>query len=537
MYRECLGLRLKIHRLAVPSRRDVVAAITGVAMLSGIPGLAHAATTMAGDPFSFDILSERMRALASKPLDASAPEALPAFVGAVDYDSYRKIVPKGDLSLSEDPLGYRLQPFHVGWLFQEPVHLYQVDDGVAQPIAYTADDFEYLDPELAAAADHQALPGVAGFRLSYPLNKPDELSELVAFLGASYFRALGRDNVYGASARAVVLNSWVELMEEFPRYSAFYVERTEPGQPMTVYAALEGPSVTGALKFAFDPADADRQDTLVDVTARFFFRADVKEVGIAPLTSMFLFAEGNRSRFDDYRPQVHDSNGLWIKRRNGEAIWRALNNTTAVGNSYLADENPAAFGLMQRDRDFESYQDAGAHYERRPSILVEPVGDWGRGAIRLIEIPAKLEADDNIVAFWIPEKPFKAGDSAEFEYRLRWGDLAPEADGDLAYVAETRTGRGGTSGVENADNLRKFVVDFTGGPLTGLAPDTKLDAVVNVGPGSVSHVAISPVDGNKTWRLVIDAEIPSGTPIELRAYLVGNGRQLSETWLYQWLGP
>lgn len=197
---------------------------------------------------------------------------------------------------------------------------------------------------------------------------------MISFLGASYFRALGRDNIYGLSARGLVMNSWIDVPEEFPRLSEFYLEKPTATGPVTIYAALDSASVTGAYRFVITPASDTAQETTIDVTARLNFRTDVKELGVAPLTSMFLYAETNRGGFDDYRPQVHDSNGLLVERESGEIMWRALNNSTALGNSYLAETNPCAFGLYQRGRDFETYQDAGAHYERRPSLRIEPTG-------------------------------------------------------------------------------------------------------------------------------------------------------------------
>jgi glucans biosynthesis protein len=304
-----------------------------------------------------------------------------------------------------------------------------------------------------------------------------------------------------------------------------------------MYAALEGPSLTGAFRFAFEPGNTERQETVVDVTARYFFRKDVTEMGVAPLTSMFLFDQANRSQFDDYRPAVHDSDGLIMDNGTGEIAWRALNNPVSLGNSYFGHTNPKAFGLMQRERTFEAYQDPGARYDLRPSILVEPKGDWGEGAIRLIEAPAKLEADDNIVAFWVPKTPFRAGDSAEFSYRLRWGDLPPDPKGKLGYVVETRAGQGGVSGVANKQTLRKFVIDFTGGPLDDPDLDPEgIDAVAAIAGtgGKVTYSAVSKVPETGVMRLAIDAEIEGKDPVELRAYLVGRGRQLTETWLYQW---
>jgi glucans biosynthesis protein len=259
------------------------------------------------------------------------------------------------------------------------------------------------------------------------------------------------------------------------------------------------------------------------VTARLFFRADVKELGIAPLTSMFLYADNNRSAFDDYRPQVHDSDGLMLEDGTGQTYWRALNNPPEPANSYFQQDALAAFGLYQRNRDFDDYQDAGAHYELRPSLRVEPIGAWGPGAVRLIEIPSKLEAEDNIGAFFVPSEPVKAGDKREFSYRLRWGDLNPDPAGGLAYVEDTRGGRGGVSGVANADTLRKFVIDFKGGPLTTLDEKTPPDIVADIVGGTLKVSTVSRITDDGIWRLVLDVEVTGKEPVELKAFLPGRG--------------
>jgi glucans biosynthesis protein len=217
-------------------------------------------------------------------------------------------------------------------------------------------------------------------------------------------------------------------------------------------------------------------------------------------------------------------------------MWRALNNSPTLGNTFLWDANLKAFGLYQRDRDFETYQDAGAHYERRPSIRVEPLDGFGQGTVRLIEIPSKLEVDDNIVAFFIPTEPVKAGDAREFHYRLVWGDLPPQADSPLAYVAETRAGLGGISGVANAATLRKFVVDFRGGELEAMASDAALEVKAEASAGKIVSTTLSKVAANDVWRLVLDVETDGQPLIELKASVSANGTPVTETWLYQYRG-
>ncbi|KKB07718.1 glucan biosynthesis protein [Devosia chinhatensis] len=522
---------------SLPNRRTVLAGLGFTLFLATTTSLSRPILAQQADGFAFDFdsFSERLKLLAAEPHAPLTVEIPQAFQN-LDYDAYRLIQYRGEASKwADNPGAYRLQAFHLGWLYTEPVKVFEIEAGTARSLDFAAADFDYHNNTVGEAAAAVPFPGIAGLRVNYPLNRADALDELVSFLGASYFRALGRDNIYGASARGLLLNSWIDIPEEFPRFSEFYVEKpTAADAPLVVYAALESPSVTGAYRFVITPAGEAQQESVMDVTARLFFRTDIKEIGIAPLTSMFLYAEANRGGFDDYRPQVHDSNGLLVERESGEVLWRALNNSAWLGNSYLAETNPKAFGLYQRGRDFETYQDAGAHYERRPSVRIEPLEPWGQGMVRLIEIPARLEADDNIVAFWIPAEPAKAGEDREYRYRVIWGDLDPDASAPMAHVAETRAGVGGVSGVENEASLRKFVVDFKGGELETLPAGTPIDVLATVGGGVMRNSVLSRVDANGAWRLVMDVETEDGATLELKAYLVGLGRKLTETWLYQW---
>jgi glucans biosynthesis protein len=427
-------------------------------------------------------------------------------------------------------VGFRLHAFHTGWLYGDPVRLYDVSDGTVREMRFTTDDFDYRGGMAGRMQAGMDLPGVAGFRLNHPLNRPDVFDEVVAFLGASYFRALGQGSAYGLSARGLALNTATGTAEEFPRFSAFYLERPAPGAAEVVLsAALDSPSVTGAYRFAVRPG----RTTEMDVTARLFFRADVEEVGIAPLTSMFLYDEKNRAGFDDYRPRVHDSNGLRMVQADGDVLWRPLNNPAALANSIFSGAK-ARFGLHQRGREFADYQDAGARYERRPSLEVEPLDDWGAGAVRLVEIPTDREVNDNIVAFWVPEgRGARAGSAQAWRYRLHWGDLdGPPAD--LAQVVSVKAGLAGVSGVENPADARKFVVDFAGAPLDGLPADAAVTAVVTQSAGTVLSQTLERIDANGVWRLVIDLAAPDQPLVELTAHLAGFGRKLTETWLYQW---
>ena len=494
-----------------------------------------------GQPaFSFDLLKAQMRDKAAQP-DAE-PEPLQSFAAELDYDGYRNIRSRPDgARWGDTDLAFQLHPFHPGWLYSTPIRLHEIIAGRAHEMMFSTDDFEYMNGLDAQIPEHEVLPGIAGLRVNHPLNRADLFDELIVFQGASYFRALGRENSYGLSARGLALNTWLEGPEEFPRFSEFWVERPASGQQhLVIYAAMDSPSLTGAYRFEIHPG----ADTVIDVEAEVTFRQDVKQLGIAPLTSMFFYSEHSERDFDDYRPQVHDSDALRIVRGDGDVLLRPLNNPPRVAGSYFAETDLRAFGLIQRDRAYADYQDAGARYHDRPSVVIEPLDDWGPGAVRLVEIPAELEIDDNIVLFWIPDEPAVAGGSKTFRYRMHWGALSPDPEDEMAWGSGTRAGHGGPAGVPITNpNLRKFVIDFHGG-LLGASPEgTPFDPIVSASAGRIDTVVLFKVPESETiaeigsgiWRLVIDIDGGDEPLIELSAHVAGYGRKLSEIWLYQWV--
>ncbi len=481
-------------------------------------------------PFSFDLLTEKMRQKAKTPYDRGA-STLPKSMQDFTVDEYRAIRYKPDHALWRSSNGrYELQAFHPGWLFDYPVHLFEVVDGRSHPVTFTSADFDYRPPLDASHFEGFALPGVGGFRLHYPLNRPDYRDELITFLGNSYFRALGRNSVYGLSARGIALNTASDTEEEFPDFTAFYLERpTEQTRTMRVWAALEGPSLTGAYAFEITPG----ADTVVDVTARLFFRNDVERLGVAPLTSMFFHGENENRGFDDVRPEVHDSDGLVIVNGDGEEIFRPVRNPSSLRVSFFSVANPRRFGLCQRDRDFWNYQDVNAHFGRRPSVWIHPRNDWGPGRVVLAEIPSNSESNDNIVSFWQPEEGPTAGSEREYSYRMLWGSMAESAN-DLARVKQTRTGYSGNLASKPNPEKRRFVIDFEGGMLPNLSNDSRPTATVEAGGGRVVSAVVQPIPKSDCWRIVIEARRDGDAPVELRAFLKFNDERLSETWLYQW---
>lgn len=482
-----------------------------------------------GTPFSFDILVEKMRASAQA---AYVPPAIiegPA--SELTYDEYRKVQFKRDHARwAGDKARVVLMAYHPGWLFKSSVLLNEVSDGIARPMHFTRDDFEYQDHLADRFEEGADLPGVAGFRINAPINNPSRFDEVVSFLGASYFRALGRDNLYGLSARGLALNTAMGGAEEFPSFTEFWLETPEPGSTHVVfYAALQSPSVAGAFRFRLMPGDT----TVIEVDEQLFFRDAVDQVGIAPLTSMFLFGPNDRGGFHDFRDAVHDSQGL-VVNADGRTFFRPLRNPKTLGNSFIGATAPASFGLVQRDRSFEHFLDSHAGYERRPSLMVEPVGDWGKGAVRLIEIPSDLESNDNIAAFWVPEAPVNAGDSLALSYRLHWGLDPMPTDAEIAHVLRTLTGFGGVAGIEPEKDTQKFVIDFGGGRLPELSGEEDVKVVATVTNAELVQSIAERMEVNGDWRVVVEIKGAGSAPVELSVDLTLDDRRLTETWLYQW---
>jgi len=505
-------------------------ALAVTALLSSQTNAESVQTSPTAVPFSFESLVQNARQLASQTYTP------PAQVGApftdLDYDDYRNIRFRERHALWAGPAARAvMHTYHPGWLFDSTVALFDVADGMAQPLRFSSDDFIYGDAALAKIPDGTELPGVAGFRINTPLNSEFQFDETLSFLGASYFRALGAGNRYGLSARGLAVNTAISEPEEFPRFSAFWLERPQPGQTqVTFYALLQSESVAGAYKFALTPG----QTTVMDVSVELFFRSDVEQLGVAPLTSMYLFGANDQGGFDDYRPRVHDSEAL-IVNTDQETLYRVLNNPPQLANSYFAAQSPRSFGLVQRHRSFDDYLDAEARYELRPSLMVEPQGDWGDGTIRLIEIPSDLEGNDNIVAFWTYDRGFKAGDHTSFSYRMHWGSAAG-ASSDLARVARTLAGAGGVAGVKPQTDRRKFVIDFEGAVFATLPARDTVSANINITNGTLAGHVLQRVDGHADmWRLVLEVTADGKPAVELRADLVNDERKLTETWTYQWL--
>lgn len=478
-------------------------------------------------PFDRVALLARARDLARQPFDGAEPR-LPEALARLSYEQHGRIRFRADQALwQEAGLPFRGQFFHPGAVFKRPVHIHEVADGVAREILFETASFDYGEAPLAGPVP--PLLGFAGFRLHHPLNRPDTFDELVVFLGASYFRALGRGQNYGLSARGLAVNTATTTGEEFPFFREFWLERPQPSATQaTVHALLDGPSAAGAYTFLVTPGES----VVTDVTATLFLRKPVERLGIAPLTSMFLHGGASPARSEDYRPRVHDSDGLSLWTGAGEFVWRPLGNPRRLRLSVYQDQGLRGFGLMQRARDFRAYQDIDARFEKRPSAWVEPVAGFGRGSVMLIEIPSEAEFNDNVVAFWTPAAPPEPGQPADFRYRIHWGAQAPHRFAG-AEVAATRAGYGGPPGKQSDSPVRKFLVDFRGGAIERATDTGALTPAVTATAGRIEAARLQRLpDGG--WRLTFEFR-PEGTrAVELRAYLKLGAEVASETWSYQW---
>jgi periplasmic glucans biosynthesis protein len=522
--------------MSVVNRREVLAAGGPWALLTLVGGFAPARAApppspRLGEPqpFSFENLRGRAKALAASPYVAPAPS--PKVVDAVTFDAVQAIKFRADRALWPDgPGACPVRLFHVDKYNPLGVRINELSNGQARELIYSPDCFDYKDAELA-----DQLPADLGFSGFRVMDGRGKETDWLAFQGASYFRTSGEENQYGASARGIAVNTALPTgVEEFPRFVEFWLDEPNADtQSITIYALLDGPSISGAYRF-----DAVKgRGSMIDISADLYARTDVERVGVAPLTSMFWYGENDRRYATDWRPEIHDSDGLAMWTGVGEHIWRPLINSSIVRTNSFADAAPKGFGLMQRDRDFAEYQDDGAFYNRRPGIWVEPAGDWGQGAVQLVEIPTTDETHDNIVAYWLPKKPVRAGDELAYKYKLYWQNDEPNPPVNIGRVLSTHAGAGGVPGVPHPDDAdkRKFVIDFAGGPLAEMEPRFDVTPVITHSRGRIDNAYVVKVVGTNRWRALFDLTTEGDGPVDLRCYLRLGDETLSETWMYQWL--
>jgi len=474
--------------------------------------------------FGFDDVDRMARDLASRPQPKPA-FVLPKALKDLTYDQTRDIRFNPERALwRADRLPFEIQFFHLGGYFDQPVRVHEIVGTRVREITFDPAGFSYgankLDP-----AQLQKL-GFAGFRIHYPLNTPKYKDELAVFLGASYFRLLGKGQRYGASARGLALDTAERGGEEFPRFEQFWIEKpARDARRLVLYALLDSKRVTGAYRFELKPGD----ETVAEVQSRLYFREAVGKVGVAPVTSMFMYGENQPGSGDGFRPEVHDSDGLSIASASGEWIWRPLVNPKRLLTTSFSLPGVRGFGLMQRDRAFASYEDLEARYDLRPSLWVEPTSNWGPGRVELVQIPTPDETNDNIVAYWVPEEAPKAGAALAYSYRLS-AQKNSERRPSTSWVAQSRRGRGFQA---LPDDAVKFNIDFEGPALAQLPPGTEVEADLALTNGVRQLLVVHPNEVRGGWRLVVQARrIDKDKPMELRAHLRRGNQALSETWSY-----
>ncbi|QIB66717.1 glucan biosynthesis protein G [Kineobactrum salinum] len=504
--------------VAVTSFRYLIVVLSLCLAMPGSRLLAQAMVEES-DNFSRKSVIERARQLSQEPFK-SLPQA-PKVLSNLDYSDYRKINYQQDAAVwGRSPTRFSIQLFAPGFLYRDLVDINIVENGKSSPLIVSEDSFRVPDPALAKILAE--VGKYAGMRLHYPLNSEDYADEFLVFQGASYFRGVSKSQLYGLSARGLAIDVAGPQGEEHPIFRQFWVERPSSSHDsMVVHALLDSERVTGAYRFGIYPGSPLRMD--VEVTL--FPREDIEHVGLAPLTSMFMHGPLDPADLRDYRPAVHDSGGLAIKRGNGEHIWRPLANPRHLQISAFVDENPEGFGLIQRHRDFGYFQDLEASYHRRPSAWVQPLGDWGKGHVQLVEIPSDSEANDNIVAYWRPDQGLRQGQPFEYAYRLSWPDDVP-GKADTARVVRS------AGGEKLFSDHHEVMIDYG-----NLAVDNLEDIVAHaaIQPGRILESRVQPNPAINGIRVFLSLENSEEPVAEMRVDLKRGDEPVAETWLYRWL--
>lgn len=522
-----------------------------------------------GQALAWDIedVAALARQRAETPFQPAAPaaQAMPAELATLDYDSYRDIRYKPALNLwRTEKLPYEINFFHVGRQ-GEAVRIHEISADGVKPLAYDPATFDFGKNQFQPQAWGDL--GHGGVRAFSHLNSPEHKDELIVFSGASYFRALGMGQRYGLSARGLAIDTVGAAQEEFPRFTDFWLEKpaaaattttdeganagagatqsaaTAANDPLTIYALLDSPRMSGAYRFDVKPGE----ETVTEVHAKIFMRATDKPVatlGLAPLTSMFFFGE-NQPRPGDFRPEVHDSDGLMIAtddtQGGGEWLWRPLQNPASTLVTSFAVKRLKGFGLMQRDRTFASYEDTEARYELRPSAWITPLSGFGAGRVELLQFATPDETHDNIAAYWVPEKMPAPGEALELSYQIAWQGQNQQRPPN-SWVTQSRKGTGYSKlSAEALARQHQFVIDFTGPALDALPDNAQVQAITTASANArilESQAWRNPATG--TWRMALRVErLPAADiaditqplqPIELRAFLQDNHHTLSETW-------
>ncbi len=499
-------------------RRDILglAGAGAAGLAAGFPSLARAqGGTEAFDPA---LIASFARALAKKPFKAPAIDLPEAFAN-LTYDQYAAIRTKpGTAVWLSETTGFAIEPLHRGFVFSAPMHVNLVENGVARQLIYDAGAFEFGAADFKPTKDDI---GFSGFRV-LQVRDNVEPQETAIFQGYSFFRAVARGQTMGTVARALAIRTADANGEELPVIRSVWIEKPSlASNALVIHALLDSESLTGAFRFTLRPGEA----TIIDTECTLFARATVGYFGLGAMQASALTGALDHRKFDDARPEAAEVSGLQMLTGKGEWLWRPVTNREALQISLFSDDNPKGFGLIQRRRSFEQFLDPDQHWEARPSLWIEPIGDWGAGAVQLIEIPSESELNDNIVAFWRPKQPLAAGTEQSFAYRQFWCWSPPERPA-LATVTLSRSGKSG--------KRRRFIVAFAGDILADLQRTADMRPMISAGPGAIAMTRGFLSRENKTFHVIFDLEPGSEPLCEIRLVLESGGKPISETWLYRW---
>ena len=515
-----LGQHMMQCSVRFPAKARFITLVFSV-LLSLIAGISGRSS--AGDnALSFADVVKKAEKMSHQPFQK--PESIPDYLRKMSYDQWQKIRFLDNKSPWPGGENFSLQFVHLGYLYEQPVKINIIDAQGVHRFQFSPKLFNYGNTQIGQKVPENL--GFAGFNVYFPL-KPGGSEEFLSFLGASYFRALGRQQWFGLSARGIAIDTASSNGEQFPYFKEFWLIRPEArADSMKIYALLDGESVTGAYRFVVYPGE----QTEMDVKAVVFLRKAVQKLGIAPFSSMFLQGSNSLRQYTTLAPQVHNSDGLSIKTQDDRWIYRPLQNPGRLGVYSFELNNPVGFGLMQRDRRFCSYQSLSLHYQDRPSAWVTATGKWGKGKIQLIEIPTSTRNNDNIVAFWIPDRLPAPNNPIPISYKISWQGERMTLP-KVGYVVNTRTGEGGAN-----KNAQVFNIDFAGGKLKTISPN-EVSAVVTVdNQAKLLEQHIVKNEFVEGLRLELQIE-PAGKPVQLRAYLKKGNEVLTETWDYVFYSP
>lgn len=513
-------------------RRDLLKlAVSGLATpaLSAFAGGGAVAQSPAADPrgarFDPADVLEMARKLAKQPFRKPAPD-LPEPISSLNYEQYSAIRRKKEaLIWGDHKVGFALEPTSRGFIFNNTLRIHVVEDGYARRLTYDPGDYTF--GKSTQLTDKKDI-GFAGFRM-LRLREDGPPEEVLLFQGAGYYLTAARGQPFGAAARALAIRPVdPDKGEEFPYIAAVWIERPVlAANALVIHALLDSESLTGAYRFTLRPGDA----TIVDTECTLFTRVAVKHLGLAAMQGTYLFGPIDRRRSDDVRPNLYDVSGLQMLSGKGEWIWRPVSNRQSLQTSAFVDENPRGFGLLQRDRNFAHFEDDDNHWETRPSVWTEPIGDWGKGHVTLLEIPAESQVNQNILAYWRPGAGLPAQTENSFAYRQWWG-WRPAEQPPFAIATRSRSGR--TPGAAPNSFKRRFMVEFTGDILGDAAAAPEVVAKAWSPNGALSNVRVVLARDQKAARVTFDVDAAAEQSAELRLLLEAAGKQISETWLYRW---